>query len=211
MIDLSPHYQGILAAYSILIFAASSPGPSVALLMGISTGQGRGPAMITTAGIAAGSVTINVLTLLGVGLLLSQSAWAMTVLRLLGSAYLVYLAYAAFRKMVHPPRLAHIETQTQSAGRLFLAGYLLQVTNPKAIAFWLAIASIGAVDGAGLGVVIVFVMGALLISFGCHALWALALSANPVRTLYQSSRRWIEGALGAFFVFAAFKLATAER
>ena len=55
-----------------------------------------------------------------------------------------------------------------------------------------------------------FVIGAMALSFVCHAAWALLLSASPVRAAYQGARRWIEGALGAFFAFAAIKLVTSR-
>ena len=78
MIDIVPFLPGFAAAYAILLVGASSPGPSVAMLIGLATSEGRAPAMIATTGIALGSATINILTMLGVGLLLSQAAWAMT-------------------------------------------------------------------------------------------------------------------------------------
>ena len=78
MTELSPYLPGFIAAYAILLVGASSPGPAVAMLLGISTTQGRGPALITCFGIATGSMTINLLTMVGVGLLLSQAAaWAL--------------------------------------------------------------------------------------------------------------------------------------
>ena len=168
------------------------------------------PRLSQPTGIAFGSATINILTLLGIGLLLSQTAWAMSVLRVIGAGYLLYLAYGAFRKMVNPPELDPIRTKPKPVWNLFATGYLLQVTNPKAIAFWLAIASVGAVEGAPMPVVLAFVFGAFLLSFSCHGAWALAMSAAPIRTAYAASRRWIEAALGMFFTFAAFKLATSE-
>ena len=84
------------------------------------------------------------------------------------------------------------------------------MTNPKAIAFWLAIASVGAVDGAAMGVVLVFVLGAFIISFTAHAAWAVFLSSSPIRAAYTHARRWIEAGLGSFFAFAAYKIATTE-
>lgn len=209
--DILPFLPGFLAAYAILFVAASSPGPAVALLLGIATSQGRGPALVTSAGIAFGSVAINLATLVGVGLLLSQFAWAMSVLRLIGAAYLLYLAYGAFRKAIHPPRITAAETPRQTNGKLFLIGFLLQVTNPKAIVFWLAIASLGATTGGGISIVSLFVVGAFCISFVCHGAWAILLSSTPIRRAYAGGRRWIEAGLGSFFTFAAFKLATAER
>ncbi|WP_371226181.1 LysE family translocator [Roseovarius sp. 2305UL8-3] len=208
--NITPFLPGFIAAYAILLVGASSPGPSVAMLIGVATSEGRGPALIATAGIALGSATINILTMLGVGLLLSQAAWAMTGLRVIGAAYLLYLAWGAFRKMRNPPDLQPLNVKRRSARRHFMIGYLLQVTNPKAIAFWLAIASIGATAGGGIGIVLLFIAGACTISFVCHGAWAMAMSARPIRAAYTKARRWIEGALGTFFVFAAYKLATTK-
>lgn len=210
METLLPFLPAFAIAYGILLVGASSPGPAVAMIMGLSVSQGRAAALISCAGIATGSATINVLTFLGVGLILSQAAWAMMILKLVGSAYLAYLAYGAFRKMIHPPKIAAMDVRRQSTPALFTKGYLLQVTNPKAIAFWLAIAAVGATQGAPLWVIALFVASMWVISFACHAAWALALSAAPVRAGYNHARRYIEGALGTFFAFAAFKLATSR-
>lgn len=210
MSDITPYLSGIFAAYAILLVAASSPGPAVALLIGIATAHGRTPALVTTLGISLGSMTINILTMLGVGLVLSQAAWAVNVLRMIGAAYLLYLAYGAFRKVVQPPSLQTMESNPGSISKQFLVGYLLQVTNPKAISFWIAIASIGAVEGASFFVVALFIAGSFLISFGCHGAWALALSLDSVRRGYAAVRRWIEATLGCLFIFFAFRLASSE-
>ena len=208
--DLMTYLPGFIAAYSILVVGAASPGPAVAMLVGISMNQGRTSALATSVGIATGSSTINLITLIGVGLILSQAAWAMTLLRLIGAGYLLYLAWGALRKAAAPPKVAIATPPARSLTRLFLAGYLLQVTNPKAIAFWLAIAAIGATQGGGPLVIAAFVAGGWLISFSCHAAWSVFLSAAPIRAAYAHARRWVEGALGVFLTFAAFKLATSR-
>ena len=208
MIELAPFLPGFVAAYAILFVAASSPGPAVAMLMGIGLTQGRGAALIASLGIAAGSVVINIATLAGVGLLLEQAAWAMSILRLIGATYLAWLAFGAFKKAWNPPKMDAVEVPRQSTSRLFLMGLLLQITNPKAIVFWLAIASIGATSGGGIVIVALFVLGAFLISFGCHGAWALVMSARTARQTYFRARPAIEGILGTFFSYAAFRLAT---
>ena len=210
MFDATPYLPGILAAYAILLVAASSPGPAVALLIGIATEQGRTPALIATLGISVGSMTINILTMLGVGIVLSQAAWAVSMLRVIGAIYLLYLAYGAFMKAIQPPNLERVESIHQKKSKHFFAGYLLQVTNPKAISFWIAIASIGAVDGATVPIVAMFIIGSFFISFGCHGSWALALSLDGVRRGYFATRRWVEATLGCLFILFAFRLATTE-
>lgn len=208
MIDLAVYLPGIVAAYAILIVGAASPGPAVAMLLGIATQQGRRPALLGASGIAFGSATLNLLTLMGVGFLISQAAWAMTGLRWIGAAYLLWLAWRAFRNAVTPPEIAPVASVRASAMQSFAKGYALQVTNPKAIAFWLAIASVAATAGAGWSIKALFVLGGFVISFACHAAWALLLSARPVHAAYQRSRGWVEGTLGVFFTFAAFQIAT---
>lgn len=210
MNDLIAHLPGFAAAYAILLVAASSPGPAVAMLLGIGTSQGRSAALVATSGIALGSVIINLFTLAGVGLILANAAWAMQGLRLVGAAYLAWLAWGAFRKAASAPPVKVADVPPAPLHTHFLAGLLLQVTNPKAIVFWLAIASVGATKGGGAGVVAAFVLGAFLISLICHGAWALLLSASPIRAAYARARRGIEATLGVFFCFAAFKLATSR-
>ena len=211
MIDaLLPFLPAMLVAWGILLVGASSPGPAVAMLMGLATGQGRTAALTACAGIALASVTLNVLTMLGVSLILSQAAWAMMGLRLLGAAYLLYLAYGAFKKAITPPQIEAAAVEHRSTLQLFAMGYAIQVLNPKAVAFWLAIAAVGATTSAPLGVAAFFVISCAAISFVCHGAWALLLSATPVRRAYHRLRRYVEGALGAFLTFAAFKLATSR-
>ncbi len=210
MTEFTIYLPNFIAAYAILLIGASSPGPSVAMLIGIATSEGRAPALVATLGISLGSATINILTMLGIGLILSQVSWGMSALRIIGSAYLLWLAYNAFKKALQPPSFHLVSASKRTPLKHFLAGYFLQVTNPKAIAFWLAIASIGATDGAGNGIIALFIGGAFLISFMCHGAWAVALSANPIRAAYAYARRYIEATLGMFFSVAAYKLGTLE-
>ncbi|WP_147126174.1 LysE family translocator [Shimia ponticola] len=199
---------GILAAYAILLVAASSPGPSVALLLGVGAAQGRAAAMLTTVGIAFGSVVLNALTLAGVGLLLEQAAWAFTALRVVGAAYLGWLAYGAFRKAANPTAVKVREIGHQTRGRLILTGFALQVTNPKAIVFWVAIHAVSGIALAPASVVAVFFVGAFAISFLCHGAWGVLFSSQAFRAAYAAGRRWIEAALGTFLAFMAFRLVT---
>lgn len=207
---LLPFLPAFAIAWGILVVGASSPGPAVAMLMGLGLAQGRNAALLACLGIATGSATINVLTILGVGVILSQAAWAMLIVKLAGSAYLVWLAFGALKKALHPPAIAAQTAARQAAPALFVKGYLLQVSNPKAIAFWLAIAALGATANAPLWVIALFVLSCAALSFACHAAWALALSAGPVRAAYRRGRRYIEGTLGLLFTFAAIKLATSR-
>lgn len=208
---IAEYLPQILLALSIQTVGVLSPGPSVMLILGVATARGRAPAILTAFGISCGSIILATSVVLGIAVVLSEIAHAMTVLRIIGGLYLFWLAWKAFSKAVNPPPLEMKAVAAKSGLRTAMAGFLLQVTNPKAIAFWLAIAAVGGVGHAPAPVIALFVLLAWINSFVGHAAYALLLSAAPVRALLVRFRSWVEGALGAFFVFAGFKLLTASQ
>ena len=207
---LAEYLPQLLLAWSIQAMGILSPGPSVALILGVATSRGRLPSVVTAFGVACGSIVLAVATVVGVTAILAQVAELMTVLRFAGAAYLAWLAVKAFRNAASAPKLVVERIGRESAWRTGLAGFALQISNPKAIMFWLAIASVGGVGEAPLPVVALFVLVAFLNSFLGHGGYALLLSSGPVRSAYVRARRWIEAGLGCFFLFASVKLATAR-
>lgn len=207
---LADYLPAMITAWSIQLFAIFSPGPAVAMILGVATAQGRRPALILSAGIAAGAAAMATATVLGISALVAEVSWALMVIRMIGAAYLLWLAYKAFRTAIYPPEIHVAEMKTKSAFKGFAAGFILQISNPKALVFWMAIASVGATFGAPLHISAIFIAGAFVQSFLGHGAYAVLLSSSPVRAAYSRARRWIEGALGAFFCFASFKLATAR-
>lgn len=205
---ISQHLPQLLLAWSIQLTGVLSPGPSVALILGVATGQGRPAALVTATGVACGTIVLCVSTVLGLTVVLSKFAGLMEVIRLVGACYLVWLAWNSFRKAASPPPLVLAQRQSGSPLRTGISGFLLQITNPKAIFFWLAIAGIGGVGDAPWPVVALFVAGSFANSWIGHGGYALLLSSPPFRRLYAAGRRWIEGALGCFFLFAGWRLAT---
>jgi len=199
----------LLLAWSVQLVGVMSPGPGVALILSVATGAGRRAALTTCVGIGVGAMVLAVATVLGLAALFADIAWAMTGVKVVGAAYLTWLAWKSLGKAVHPvdlPAPGPVATHRRAA----LAGFTMQITNPKAIFFWLAVAALGNLHGAPLPVLALFVAGAFVNSFSGHGLWALALSSCPFLGVYRRARRWIEGALGIFFAFAAFKLATSR-
>ena len=134
------------------------------------------------------------------------------VLELAGAAYLAWLAWKSCKKALAPPqvRVTGIE-QRQPLARLFLIGLGLQLTNLKALVFWMAAVSAGPAQGAPLAVLLVFALGGMLLSLAGHGFYAVILSSRPVRHAYNRARRWIEGALGIFLGAMALRMATEHR
>lgn len=208
---LLPYLPAFVAAYSIQFVGVMSPGPAVALLLGIGAGQGRAAALATAWGIACGAGMLALGTSLGLGLIMQEIAWAGTALRYLGAAYLAWLGWKAMRKALAPPQVGQTAMRRQTLPRLFLTGLGLQLTNIKALVFWMAAASVGPAQSAPLPVLLVFALGGTLLSLLGHGFYAIVLSSRPVRHAYDRARRWIEAALGLFLGSMALRMAMERR
>ncbi len=201
----------LLLAWSIQWTGVLSPGPGVMLILGVATTRGRGAALTTALGIGFGAIVLALATVLGLAAVLAKTAGLMIAVKFLGAGYLLWMAYGAFKKAARPPQIkATAPPPARSARADALAGFLMQISNPKALLFWVAIAALGGIGGAPLAVIVLFVAGAFVNSVLGHGLWAVLLSSAPIRAGYARARRPVEAVLGLFFLGFAVKLATTK-
>ena len=204
---LAEYLPGLLLAWGVQIMGVVSPGPGVALIIGVALADGRRPAMLTTLGISSATIVLATATVLGFAALLASMQTAMTFVRVAGGLYLLWLAYKAFGRAMRPPPITPINA---AGGSTWLRGFLLQISNPKAIFFWLAVAALGSLEGAPVPILVLFVAGAFLNSFLGHGAYGFILSSASARARFLAWRRWIEGALGAVFGLAGLRLLMAR-
>ncbi|NHB59325.1 LysE family transporter [Acinetobacter sp. 194] len=74
----------------------------------------------------------------GVGVLFATSPWAFLVVKWFGVLYLLYLAYLQWRAPAQSIDIT-VESSRKSIKKLILNGFLVNITNPKAIVFLLAV------------------------------------------------------------------------
>ena len=174
---------GFAIAAAVLI---AIPGPSVLFVIGRSLALGRRGGLLSVVGNAAGMVPQIVAVALGVGAIVAQSIVAFTVIKFAGAAYLVYLGIQAIR---HRNQHAQVDVNTapRSAWRLLGEGFLVGLTNPKSIIFFVAVLpqfvdySSGSIPLQLAELGLVFVVLALLMD----SVWALA--AGSARAWFARS------------------------
>lgn len=212
MQDFTHYLPGIFLAYSAFLLAIASPGPNILAVIGTSMGVGRQSGISLALGVACGSFTWALLTVLGLSALLATYASALLLIKIFGGAYLLWLAYKSFKSAAS----SHdIEAKELAGGRrtpfgYFKRGYIIQMTNPKAALAWIAIISLGLQEGAPLWVGAAIVVGTFILSIAIHILYAMAFSTPVMVRLYGKSRRVIQGILGTFFAFAGLRLLTSR-
>lgn len=212
MQDFALYLPGILLAYSAFLLAIASPGPNILAVIGTSMSVGRPSGIALAFGVAAGSFTWAVFTVIGLSALLSIYASALLVIKIFGGLFLLWLAYKSFKSAAskHDIEAKELAGGKRSPFGYMTRGYIIQMTNPKAALAWIAIISLGLSDGAPLWVGAAIVLGTFVLSVVIHVLYAIAFSTSAMMRIYGKSRRVIQGILGTFFAFAGLRLLTSR-
>ncbi|MFC5492234.1 LysE family translocator [Nocardioides caricicola] len=118
------------------------PGPSLLFTIGRALTVGRRDALLSVLGNALGITTQVLLVAVGLGAVVAASAQAYLVLKVAGAAYVVYLGVQAIRHRADA-RLAlagvdQVSVARASARRSLRVGFIVGVTNPKTIVFFVA-------------------------------------------------------------------------
>ncbi len=114
-----------------------SPGPGVVMTLGNALRFGIRGTIGGIFGIAFGTLVVAAVSATSLAVLLATSAMAFTVAKLIGAAYLLYLGIRLWR--APPFRLSTDVTHEARFKRRFLEGLALQLTNPKAVFFFLSV------------------------------------------------------------------------
>jgi RhtB (resistance to homoserine/threonine) family protein len=202
------HDFPLLLASGILLNL--TPGPDTAYILGRSIAQGRAAGIASAFGIAAGSIFHTCAAALGLSAILVASAWAFTVVKWLGGAYLLYLGIKMIAARTHPLLLpAAFRRSTTSAA--FRQGVLTNVLNPKVALFFLAFLPQFINPALPGKIPAFFTLGFTFVTTG--TIWCLVLAwfaGGFSRRLRENPRiaQILNRAVGSLFIFLGIRLAT---
>ena len=196
----------------IHLLAVASPGPDFAIVVCESVAFGRRAGMFTALGVGSGIFVHVAYSLLGIGLIVSQSIVLFNALKWLAAAYLLYIGVKALRAKPADPASAEasLEAGARSPRAAFVAGFVTNGLNPKATLFFLSLFTVVidphtplAVQG-GYGIYLAL----------ATALWfclvALLFSQRRVRAGFARLGHWFDRLMGAVLVGLGVKLAFSE-
>jgi threonine/homoserine/homoserine lactone efflux protein len=117
-----------------------TPGPAVLFVTTRALAGGMRPGMLAAAGILTGNLIYFILSATGVAALIVASAGLFTALKWVGAVYLLWTGL----QLLRPKALVHTDATADSikatpAGNEWVRGTLVQLANPKALIFFLAL------------------------------------------------------------------------
>ena len=168
------------------------PGPSVLFIIGRSLALGRRGGVLSVVGTTLGMLVLVVLGALGLGVIVAQSVVLFTIVKFAGAAYLVYLGVQAIRHRRDAATAVAAGAAVSSTRRLVGEGFVVGATNPKTIAFFVAVLpqfvdySVGTIPLQMLELGLVFG----ILAWASDSVWALA--AGSARDWFARSPRRVE-------------------
>ncbi|MCP4933891.1 MAG: LysE family translocator [bacterium] len=194
----------LLIIFSIFsFFYIISPGP--AIFLAISNGMAASLMSVfwSTAGNITGLFILSCISISGLGAVLTSSASLFLIIKLIGALYLIFLGISHFHNAkIADSSLTHITTiKPRSSFSFYKEGFLLSLTNPKAVLFFMALfPQFITVDQPLMPQF--FILTAIFMSLSFSSLFSYGFIGKSARGLFgnQQAMTWFHRVTGGLFV-----------
>jgi threonine/homoserine/homoserine lactone efflux protein len=203
-----------LALFAVACLAlTATPGPDMLLIASRSVSQGRAAGFASLAGIQVGTYCHALAAGLGLSQLFIAVPLAYDIVRYTGAAYLLYLAWKAFRSsgQISAPNAGLVR---YPIGQMFRQGLLTNILNPKMALFVLALFPQFVHTEAGSLAGQMMILATLLNLVGLIVNGLVIFAASRIGRVFAERNRFSRAPqllLGSVFAGLAIRLALAER
>jgi threonine/homoserine/homoserine lactone efflux protein len=168
------------------------PGPNVLFAVSRSLQHGRIAGLAAVTGGQAGVYVLVVAVALGIGTLVERSAAVFTVIKLAGAAYLIFLGVQAFRHRRSLTAALSVRTDPKPVRRMLADGFVVGITNPKAMVFFAAVLPQFSSPADGHIPLQMLLLGAVFVGIALVSDSTWALIAGTARDWFAHSPRRLE-------------------
>jgi RhtB (resistance to homoserine/threonine) family protein len=200
----------LLVIVSVTALVMIIPGPDMILVVRNTFVGGRGAGLQTSAGILTGNLVHITYCLLGIGLIISQSIVAFSVIKFAGAAYLVYLGIVSLRSgatMLDPS-----EAADRPPTRIWLVqGLVNNLLNPKGTLFYLGVFTTVIDPETPARTMILLVLAMMTVSASFWLLFVCTLDHPIVRRSVERSQLTVNRIFGALLIVLGLRVASMSR
>lgn len=133
MIDFTSLYMFIAASFLLCL----APGPDNIYVLTQGMTKSKKAAIVTTLGLCSGIIIHTSAAAFGISVIFQTSELAFNLVKYIGAAYLLYIAYQAFRHRNEKIDLS-VQDSNNELKKLYVKGFFMNVLNPKVSIFFLA-------------------------------------------------------------------------
>lgn len=183
------------------LVALMSPGPDFFFVSQTAASRSRSEAMKGVIGISLGIVVWAGVALMGLNLILQKMAWLHQIIMVGGGLYLCWMGWQLL-KSARAKRHGidgEVQVALPARGRTFLRGFLINLSNPKAVIYFGSVFSLFVGDdvsaSARWGLFVLIVAE----TFVWFSVVACVFALPVMRRGYQRLSKWIDGLAGVLF------------
>ncbi len=175
-----------LAFFAIVyFFFVITPGPGVAAMIARGLGTGMKGALPYALGFMLGDMVWFTIAATGLAALATQFAFAFTVVKFAGCAYLIYLAWKIWHTPVHITDIKRVNVATDPWPS-FIGSLTLCLGNPKVIVFFISIMPL-VIDVKQVTLISYFAMLIVMAPFVPLLTFSVLYLAKRARLVFQST------------------------
>jgi len=189
----------------------ATPGTGVLYTLAAGLSRGARASIVAAVGCTLGIVPHMLAAITGLAALLHTSALAFEVLKYLGVAYLLYMAWSTLRDK---GALTVEETSPRSSLRVIVSGILINILNPKLTIFFFAFLPQFVSTGSTQATLRMLELSAvfMLVTFVVFAVYGVFAAAVRNHVISRPQvLSWMRRFFGGAFVALAGRLAFTER
>jgi threonine/homoserine/homoserine lactone efflux protein len=190
-----------------------SPGPSAAVIIQISSQQGRQHGIIAAIAHGLGVGCYALIASLGLALVITNDPWIFNSLKWLGAAFLLYLGLRALELKPfsgansRPEAEPQLTSQSYSLPASARTGLLIAILNPKVALFFLALFSQFVNSDAGTGEKLLMAAIATSVDIFWFILVASAVTTASIADRFSGYGKILEKMFGVLIIIIALKVA----
>lgn len=198
----------VLALYAAIVI---SPGPNFALISRLAISGARRTSFGATLGLACAATLYAILSMSGLALLLTQIGWLAGAVQIAGGMFLVYLGVKSWLHRPVPKDGDGSPAIHDSFVRGLRLGLLVNLSNPKGIAFFISLYAATIPPGTSTPAKIAILSSGFALEILWYGLVVWLLSTAPARATYRRFGVWIERTMGTFLILFGVRLIFEKR
>ena len=200
----------LLVIVSVTFLVMIIPGPDMVLVIRNTFVSGRRAGLHTSMGILSGNLVHITYCVLGIGVLISQSILAFSVLKYAAAAYLIYLGIMSLRSGAKT--LDMIEVDGRRPNRAwFVQGFVNNLLNPKGTLFYLGVFTTVITPETSAGGMLLLIVSMMLVSASFWLVFVYTLDRPTIRQLVERSQQAANRVFGVLLILFGVRVASMSR
>ena len=187
------------------LFAVASPGPDFALITRQSLRFNRKVAIWTSLGIGMGILFHCLLAITGLVLLITSNELFSTILKIIGSTYLLYLGINSVLVTQNRNETEIRERDNLDKFNGFLVGLITNITNVKAILFFVTVFSV-VIDTDNSLSLIFYGAYMALATFLWFAFISYVFTSENFKNKFSSILKYFEKVIGIILILLSLQI-----